>query len=545
MTLFTTFLISMFVTIGLIPIFRGLAAKVNAIDIPEARKMHKRPMPRSGGISMALGALVPVVIWAPGNEFVKAIIIGSGIVVFFGLIDDIKSLGYKVKFTGQIAAASIVILYGGVKIKSLGTLLPYGFLLPDLLAIPLTLIVIVGVTNAINLSDGLDGLAGGITLIGFICIGYLSYLNGNLALVILSMAIIGAVFGFLRFNTYPASIFMGDAGSQLLGFLAIVLSISLTQKNNNLSPILPLLIMGFPVLDTIDVMISRMANGKSPFTADKNHFHHKLIRLGLYHTESVLFIYITHAFMVSSAFIFRFTSEWFLLIYYLVFSGIIFTTVNAADKKRWKIKRYDLVDQVIKGKLRIFKEKSIIKVSFKSVEAGFTLLLVFTCFLPVSIPRYLSLLSMIFLVLILVSWKMKKKWTGGVMGFTTYLIIPFIVYMSQTNMVDWINHGVVKLYTISFALLAFCSILTLKFTRRRDGFKTSPLDFLILFTALVLPNLPDQRIQSLKMGLIAALIIVFFFSYEILKGELRTDLKRIGLPILIVLLVISLRGVIG
>ncbi len=124
---------------------------------------------------------------------------------------------------------------------------------------------------------------------------------------------------------------MGDAGSQLLGFLAIVLSISLTQKNNSLSPILPLLIMGFPVLDTIDVMISRMANGKSPFTADKNHFHHKLIRLRLYHTESVLFIYITHAFVVSSAFIFRFTSEWFLLILFLVFLGIIFTFVNVAE----------------------------------------------------------------------------------------------------------------------------------------------------------------------------------------------------------------------
>jgi len=309
MTLFTTFLISMFVTIGLIPIFRGLAEKVNAIDIPEARKMHKRPMPRSGGISMALGALVPVVIWAPGNDFVNSIIIGSGIVVAFGLIDDIKSLGFKVKFAGQIAAASIVIFYGGVKIKSLGMLLPYGFMLPDLLAIPLTLVMIVGVTNAINLSDGLDGLAGGITLISFICIGYLSYLYGNLALILLSMAIIGAVFGFLRFNTYPASVFMGDAGSQLLGFLAIVLSISLTQMNNNLSPVLPLLIIGFPALDTVDVMISRMANGKSPFTADKNHFHHKLIRLGLYHTESVLFIYVTHAFVVSSAFIFRFTME--------------------------------------------------------------------------------------------------------------------------------------------------------------------------------------------------------------------------------------------
>jgi UDP-GlcNAc:undecaprenyl-phosphate GlcNAc-1-phosphate transferase len=230
-----------------------------------------------------------------------------------------RDLGFKTKFAGQFAAALIIIIYGGVKIKSLGMLLPDGVLLPDWLAMPLTFIVIVGITNAINLSDGLDGLAGGISLLSFLCIGYLAYSAGYLGIALLSAATVGAIFGFLRFNTYPATVFMGDAGSQLLGFMAITFSLKLTQGNAPLSPLLPLLLLGFPVLDTITVMFERVTNGKSPFVADKNHLHHKFMRLGLFHTEAVLSIYVLQAFLVTSAFVFRSRSEWFLLILYLVF----------------------------------------------------------------------------------------------------------------------------------------------------------------------------------------------------------------------------------
>ena len=290
----------MFITIALVPFFRGLAVKINALDVPNERKVHKYPMPKSGGIAMALGAFIPILLWFPSGNFTRATIIGAGIVVLFGLLDDMKDLGFKTKFAGQFAAALIVIIYGGVKIKSLGMLLPDGVLLPDWLAMPLTFIVIVGITNAINLSDGLDGLAGGISLLSFLCIGYLAYSAGNFSIALLSAATVGAIFGFLRFNTYPATVFMGDAGSQLLGFMAITFSLKLTQGNAPLSPILPLLLLGFPVLDTITVMFERVTNGKSPFVADKNHLHHKLMRLDLFHTEAVLSIYVLQAFLVTS-----------------------------------------------------------------------------------------------------------------------------------------------------------------------------------------------------------------------------------------------------
>jgi len=539
-----TLLISMFITIALIPIFKGLAVKVNVMDIPNDRKVHSYPMPKSGGIAMALGGLAPILFWVPMTEFVSAVLIGSGIIVLFGLIDDVINLEWKIKLSGQCAAALVVILYGGVKIKCLGMLLPDNVFLPDWFAIPFTLIAIVGVTNAINFSDGLDGLAGGISLLSFICIGCLAYCSANIVIALLSIAVVGAILGFLRFNTYPAVLFMGDAGSQLLGFLAVTLSLALTQGNTSFTPLLPLIFLGFPVLDTLTVMFERVVGGRSPFVADKNHFHHKLIRLGLYHTEAVLVIYIFQAFLVTFAFVFRFYPEWFLLIFYIIFSTAILSGFFVAIKRGWKFKRYDFVDKVIKGRLRILKEKNIlIKVSSRLVEVGVPSLLLFTCFLPTNIPIYFSFFSMALLGLLLVTLCIKKEWMGTVLRLILYPLIPIVIYWGEADMVAWMNDKLVVPYNFSFGFLFFFVILTLKFTRRRNGFKSTPMDFLILFIALVVPNFPDKQIQSYHMGLMAAKLIVFFFSYEVLIGELRVKLNRLGLITILALLVISVRGI--
>jgi UDP-GlcNAc:undecaprenyl-phosphate GlcNAc-1-phosphate transferase len=538
-----TLFISMFITIALIPIFKSLAVRVNVMDIPNDRKVHSYPMPKSGGIAMALGVLAPIFFWVPTTEFVSAVLIGAGIIVLFGLIDDVINLEWKIKLSGQCAAALVVILYGGVKIKCLGMLLPDNVFLPDWFAIPFTLIAIVGVTNAINLSDGLDGLAGGISLLSFICIGCLAYCSANIVIALLSIAVVGAILGFLRFNTYPAVLFMGDAGSQLLGFLAVTLSLSLTQGNTSFTPLLPLILLGFPVLDTLTVMFERVAGGKSPFVADKNHFHHKLIRLGLYHTEAVLVIYIFQAFLVTSAFVFRFHPEWFLLIFYIIFSTGILSGFFVAKKRGWKFKRYDLVDKVIKGRLRILKEKNIlIKVFSRLVEVGVPSLLLFTCFLPTSMPIYLSFFSMALLGLLLVTLCIKKEWMGTVLRLILYPLIPIVIYWGEADMVAWMNDKLVVSYNFSFGFLFLFVILTLKFTRRRSGFKSTPMDFLILFIALVVPNFPDKQIQSYHMGLMAAKIIVFFFSYEILIGELRVKLNRLVLTTILALMIISVKG---
>jgi UDP-GlcNAc:undecaprenyl-phosphate GlcNAc-1-phosphate transferase len=529
----------------LIPILINLASKANIVDIPDDRKIHRDPTPRIGGVAMALAALVPIILWTPVSDFVKAAIAGSLIVVFFGLLDDIKNIGFRLKFAGQIIAALTVVLYGGLKLKIPEIFVAESLIFSNWLSIPMTVFVIVAITNAINLSDGLDGLAGGITLFTFLCIGYISYLNNQQTFEVISVAMIGSIFGLLRYNTHPAIVFMGDAGSQLLGFVAIILSIALTQQNSQLSPFLPLFIIGIPVIDTLSVIIQRIAKGKSPFIADKNHLHHKLMSLGFYHSESVILIYIIHAILVCLAFVFRSEPDWLMLLLYTLCAGSILATISLARTKGWSFKRYGILDKIIKGKLQTLKEEQvIIKISFKATEIGFNFLIIFTCFLPKHINIYISISAMIFLVLILVAYIIKREWSYKITEVSIFLMIPFLAYLSETDVIYLKNTVLIKAYSLSFGIIIFSVLLTLKFTRRR-GFKTTPLDILILLVALIVPNLPDEGIKRWHMGFVAAKIIALFFTYEILKAELRLNMKRLGLAGFLALLIISLRGFIG
>jgi UDP-GlcNAc:undecaprenyl-phosphate GlcNAc-1-phosphate transferase len=529
----------------LIPIFKNYAVRLHTIDVPNYRSVHTHPKPKIGGLAMAAGVLIPVLLWAPSSHFIQSLLIGSAIIVLFGFIDDQRDLSYTSKFAGQILAALVVIIYGGLKIKSLGMILPAGIQLPDRFAIPLTLIVIVGVTNAMNLSDGLDGLAGGISLLCFICIGLLAYQSGNFVIAVFSVAVIGAIFAFLRFNTHPAIIFMGDAGSLLLGFLAITLAVRLTQDGSPVSPLFPLLLFGVPVLDTVSVVLERLFEGRSPFVADKKHLHHKLINLGLFHTEAVFTIYILQAFLVTAAFIFRFYSEWFLFIFYLLFSGTILFWLSITAQSGWQFNRHDLVLGFISDKLSVLKEKTVfIKISYWAVLMGLPSLVLFTCLLPARIPAPFHVISFCLACIILLIMLFKTGWMEKTLRLTMYFLVPLLVYQSHVKMVAWLSVEFIRIYNVSFLVLVFFVIWMLKLTRRQNGFKTTPTDFLILFIALIVPNLPDAHIQSYQMGLFAAKIIALLFSYEVLVGELRGELHGFALTIIAALLVVWVRGLV-
>jgi UDP-GlcNAc:undecaprenyl-phosphate/decaprenyl-phosphate GlcNAc-1-phosphate transferase len=550
MIYFPTLFLSMFITMALIPIFKTMAIRTNIVDMPNARKVHDAPMPKVGGVAFAFGALVPILFFSRYNpagsyeSFKWSVVIGAWIIVLFGFLDDVKDLGYKPKLFGQIIAALVVMLYGGLSITRLGNLLPEGYSLPVYIAMPLTLLTIVGVTNAINLADGLDGLAGGISLMSFICIGYLAYRCERSFIAMMSVAMMGGLFGFLRFNTHPATVFMGDAGSQLIGFLAITLSLGLTQGNTPLSPMLPLLLLGFPVVDTLMVMGDRKFHGRPMFVADKNHFHHKLLGLGLFHSESVLVIYVIQAVLVTFAFVFRFYSEWLLLLFYVIFLGTVFACVLRANLKGVQLTRSGVFDRVIKMRLKIFKEEqTLIKFSFIAMELVLPVLLVFSGFLSKEVPSYVSGIAVLLALMVFFTGVFFKKWAGGFLRLALYIMIPYLIYAGETDPVSWSTDGVMNYYPISFGMLAVFVILTIKFTRRTKGFKATPMDFLILFSALVLPNLPESRIQSYPMGMMATKIIVLFFSYEVWICELRGKLGRAELSAIAALLAVAVRGV--
>jgi len=540
MLFLTTLLISIIVTIALMPYSRELACKLQAVDRPNQRKVHDQVMPKCGGMAMAIGVMTPVMLWAPMTPFTKALLIGTLIIVLFGVVDDIKDLSPYMKLLGQLMAALVAIFVGGIKISDLGNILPAGMMLPDWLAIPLTIVVIIGVTNATNLSDGLDGLAGGIALLIFLCIGYLGICEQDWFVAMVSIAVGGAVFGFLKFNSHPAQLFMGDAGSQFLGFVAIVLAIKLTQQTAQLSVTLPLIIIGLPILDTLTVMIKRLAKGRSPFAADRNHFHHQLIEVGLYHTEAVLAIYVAQSLLILFAIAYHQLNDWLILAFYLCFACLVVGSFHLFDKVGYRINRDTFLNK-IKFRLQPLKDRGYaIKISFGIVKIGVPSLLLFNALFPTSNDDHYFIYSGGFLLLLALAWFMKKHFLDRVVKLGLYLLTPFVIYYCDQGIYLYMDNTFIILYNSLYLVLMVAVFFTMKLTRRANGFKSSTLDFLVIFVILLIPNLPDAAIKDYHLGLVAVKAVILYYSYEVLVGEIRK--KTFGLPISLAILIVGVKS---
>jgi len=524
-----TLITAMLLTVMLIPVVSALAVRFHAVDIPNERKVHLRPIPRIGGVAMALGAFVPIMVWNCADGFVRAYLIGASILVVTGLLDDLRELSPRVKFGGQFAAAAVAIFMGGVKITTLGALLPEGTTLPDLIAIPLTLIAIVGVTNAVNMADGLDGLAGGICLLIFCAIGYLAFLDNNGAIGLVSLALAGVIFGFLRFNTHPASIFMGDAGSQFLGFSAVTLALSLTQESEVLSPLLPLLLLGLPVLDTLTVMTIRASQGRSLFSADKNHIHHSLMQIGLRHPESVLAIYVVQALLVLAAVKLRVESDWIIIVGYAGFSAAVVIFFAFSRRTGFQLRRLDIIDVMFLGGLRRIKgEGEVIRLAFRCFEWGVPLLLLVSCLRPVFVPGYVSVAAPAFLLLLAMVRILRPQWSGGAIRAVIYLLVPFAVYHGDTGTGSVLEGVWEQIYEGAFGGVAILMVVISKFSRRREGFRSTPLDLLVIMLAVAVPTVPVMSMEHYRFGPMAAKIIILYFGFEVLMAELRGKYGRLS-----------------
>lgn len=544
MQLFTVFILSLFLTIALVPVLKRIGFRMHIVDEPNERKVHVVAMPRTGGISMAVGMFVPMMLWVARDDFVSSVLAGAFIIVVFGVVDDIRPLKAWQKLLPQIAAALIVMVFGGVKITCLGELLPQQCPQLDYLALPLTLLTIVGVINAINLSDGLDGLAGGISLLSFMLIGILAFNSGHMSIVVMCAAVIGGLAGFLRYNTYPAVLFMGDSGSQLLGFLMGVFAIAVTQANTPYSKALALLIIGFPILDTLTVMVDRIRSGRSPFSPDKNHFHHRLLKLGFFHTEAVLSIYLIQSGFVIFALVTRFHSGWVHLAGFSGVSVVILGLFFAAHKTGWNLRRDNWFDQVVKQRLKPFKEQKIfIRVAFDGMRYLFFLLLAVQVMIPGQVPLYFSLAALTLVLLTGIGYFFKlTPFKNNVLRFSVYMIIPLLVYLSEIGPGAWMRSPWIEVIYLGYIALVFLVIMTLNLTRRRHGFKISPVDILVFVIILVFPNLPVFDLQEFRIGIMLAKGLILYYSFEVLTGELRGSTRILFKPVVGVLVLLTVRG---
>lgn len=291
----------------LTPVVKSFAKQVGAIDMPDKeRHLHAHPIPRMGGLSIFIGFLLSVLLFASITTQVRGILLGAILIVVVGAVDDVLNLNAWLKFGIQIIAAVIAVLHGVIINVVTNPLLMTNeqALTIGILAVPVTILWIVGVTNSVNLIDGLDGLACGVSAIASLSILVVAVIvpDSNINVAVILAALCGACLGFIPYNLNPAKIFMGDTGALLLGYiLATVSVVGMFKFYAIVTFVVPVLALAIPLFDTIFAVIRRTAKGQSPFHADRGHLHHRLIDMGLNQKQAVAVLYALSAILGLAA----------------------------------------------------------------------------------------------------------------------------------------------------------------------------------------------------------------------------------------------------
>ena len=508
----------MFTAIVLIPPLTYVYNRFNLVDIPSPRKVHTTPIPRVGGIAIVIATMIPVIGWVHLDIPILGVLTAVAILFLLGIVDDAKNLSYKSKFVVQIVSISLIFFSTFIDVQSAQ------YVANELISSWILLIVyfifILGVTNAINLADGLDGLAGGEALLAFSIIGLLAYEAGNTTVVLLVLAIVGSIFGFLRFNTYPAKIFMGDTGSLFLGFILGALSVSLTYgADNAYAKTLPLLLVGLPIFDTIMVMIIRILNKKSPFNADRNHLHHKLLDNGYKHYQSVLIIYLIQSVYIIAAYFMRYDTDLNVVLMFLLISSVAFL-ISMMHRKNKKLDND--CDILPKGKFYII-EKYVTKNTNKLFLSLALLLFIYMITSLFKIQNFdtdiLVLLGIIVLLGLFGMVIYRRKPCTWLERIAIHIMIVLSIYFGvQFESSTFFNMFHLGLLVVCLGLIA---ILFIGNSSKR--FIGSPLDFLLIATAILIPNLPNSPVSDSGLSILIIELIVLFYCVEYILFNLRSN----------------------
>ena len=284
------------------PLAIYVARKLNVVDIPNERKVHTGSIPRMGGMAIYGAFVLGTLSLGIYTKQVAALLIAGSLVMFVGWVDDVRGISPKIKLIGQVIA-SLILIKGGFYVQFITNPFTDGGLISlGIFTIPITILWLTGISNAVNLVDGLDGLSAGVSAIAALTMTIVCFVQGQLQTAALAAVLAAAAFGFLRYNFHPARTFMGDCGALFLGFVLGALAImGLSKGATIISIFIPLIIMGIPVFDTFFAIMRRIFLHKPIFEADKGHLHHSLLSLGLSHRQTVLAIYAISVVMGLSA----------------------------------------------------------------------------------------------------------------------------------------------------------------------------------------------------------------------------------------------------
>lgn len=510
-----SFTVALFLTVALIPLLIRFSAKLKLIDDPTAeRKMHDRVMPRSGGIAIITGVFVPLLFTVALDSYLASLFVGCAIIVLFGLLDDKYELNYKWKLFGQSLAA-VVVMSGGIVIFKV----PFCGIdaISPWVAYPLTYLFLLAVVNGVNFSDGLDGLAAGTSLLSLATIVVLAAMTENSSVMLIALTVIGGILGFLRFNTHPAQIFMGDAGSQFLGFITVCLAILVTQAETSaLNPFLPVLLLGLPIMDILQVVPVRIKK-KLPLPGpDKEHFHHQLVKLAFRHHEVVAIIYVLQLVMMMGVFFLRFESDQVLVGFYAIYLAVVLGTLFVARVSGWQV-RQGVIDYHQKDR----RNKLLRKLGWLHHHGGLVVLVMLMVFFigsPLIIGQVayqLAGFAMVLAVLFVIVAVFSKVSSINLARVSCYSASVILSYLVATELQgsSW------QMYIDGF-LVALAVVLMLAIrTTRREHFRLDTQDLLILFMVLIVPQLPFNTLDKFAIGSTALRLAVLMYSCEFLLAR--------------------------
>ncbi|MGH8644028.1 MAG: MraY family glycosyltransferase [Gammaproteobacteria bacterium] len=467
--------------------------------------------------------------------------LGGSIVLFvFGVWDDARDVGHRVKFIGQFLAVAILVFYGDLwiaKIPVIGSVSAW-------IGKPFTFFAIIGMINALNTSDGLDGLAAGESLLSLLMIAVLSYIAGSVFAVAISTAVIGSVLGFLRYNTYPARVFLGDSGSQFLGFTLGFLAVLLTQHvDPSISPAATLLFLGLPIVDIIAAMIIRAKNGKKMFVADRNHIHHRLIALGFDHHETVVIIYLLQSLLVISTVFLRYASDTLIIGFYMGISILIFSLLTRAERTRWHVDHRAKPSRIEAMSLAIQNNDKIGWTSFVVVMVAVPVYMFIGSLGVASVPRDFGIIATLLFAVVIAELAFSKGSRSVTARGAIYVAAIFAVYLTihePSGLAPYmksIEFGYFFVLSMAIALCVRCT--------RENMFEITPMDFLIVCGAVTAGILGGRNLQIQETSFIVIKAIILLYGCELLLSRLVKKWNILNISAVMALGVLGARGLFG
>ncbi len=550
MKYFLILFISVAVSIMVIPLMMRLAPRLGMIDYPDERRVHLAPTPRVGGWGIVIGMLLSVLLWVQLDAMVGWYLFGSLVLLLFGSLDDRFHLPAKVKFAGQLIAIIPLAVWGGMQITTL-PLLGHHFQLPSYLSIPFAVFAVVGMTNALNTSDGLDGLAGGEALLSLGAIGLLSYLDGGSQVAMIAVAVVGGILGFLRYNTHPANVFMGDSGSQFIGFTMGFLVIMLTQNpDTSIYPSVVLLLLGLPIADLLVVMLKRYRRGASMFEPSKEHFHHLILGLGFSQRGSVGILYLVQTLFVFMGGMLAYTNDVVILLVYTILCIGMVTTLRRIYRSGWRKTggwHHKMPERRARERratdLAYSSPGVLVWLPRRMIEFGVPVYLVVASLAFEVVPRDVGMLAAMVFVAMLAELILNETPHSILHRTFIYVVAASVVFIQITY--PPVQGVWARVADVGFFILLAIGLVTAMIyspRRRKVEFYTTTMDYLLVFAGISLLILSQTPIGGYANIALLFYLGILFYGCEFINIEKRDRWNELAIGAMASAAILGVKG---